>query len=152
LKITLLLFSIALLVYPILVAEAINKTQGVGDCIQTSECTTQNFVIETQNKQIANLTDKVTNLTSTISGLRNSQDSNNTWKNIGTGFGIVGSIVGIIGGIYGIKKKRQVSNSQLKTEQVKRGAYRSTKKAKDAEQTKHTVETAKTFWDWFTGK
>jgi hypothetical protein len=152
LKTIILLFSIVLLVYPILAVEALNQTQGVSDCITSSECTTQNFIIEKQDKQIANLTDIMNNLTNKITTLQNSQNVNNIWKNIGTGFGIVGSIVGIIGGIYGIKRKREVSNSKLKTEQVKRSAYYSTKRAKDAEKNKHNIESGKKLWDWFTGK
>jgi len=44
--------------------------------------------------------------------------------------GIIGSIFGVIGTIYGIKKKRELTHSQLKTEQTKRSAYKSKKKAK----------------------
>ncbi|MGI0069705.1 MAG: hypothetical protein ACREA3_10600 [Nitrosotalea sp.] len=140
-KTTIVLFSIAILVYPILVVEAINKTQGISDCIQSSECTTQTFIIEKQNKQIANLTEQVIELQST--------------ENTNLTVGIVGAIIGLggIGGmIYEIKKKRQLLHSQLKTDKARRSAYNSTKQAKDAEKTKHQVETAKKFWDWWTGK
>ncbi len=145
-KTIILLFSIAILVaYPILEVKATNYTESPCDHTQLSECTTQNFIIEKQDKQIANLT-------GVVIGLKNSEDTNITLKNIGVIFGIIGSIVGITGGIYGIKKKRQVSNSQLKTEKTKRSAYRSTKQAKDAEKTRHNAETVKTFWDLFRGK
>ncbi|MGQ0638823.1 MAG: hypothetical protein ACT4N1_05675 [Nitrososphaerota archaeon] len=67
-------------------------------------------------------------------------------------FGILGSIAGIIGTVYGIKRKRELIHSQLKTEQVKRSAYRSTKQAKDMEKTKNFVDAVKSFLDWFDRK
>lgn len=37
-------------------------------------------------------------------------------------FGIVGSIFGIVGVLYGIKKKRELTKFQLKTERTKQKA------------------------------
>lgn len=135
--------------------EATNSTKYIiqpCDNITVPECPEKTIIKEQYDKQISNLNNTIAELNGNITGYKNAETGNTTWKNIGVGFGIAGSIVGIVGGIYGIKKKRQVSNSQLKTEQVKRSACRSTKQAKDAEKTKHKVETVKTFWDWFTGK
>ena len=67
-------------------------------------------------------------------------------------FGIVGSIFGIVGTTYGIKKKRELTRSQLKTEQTKRSVYRSKKKAADAQTAESQTNSLKNLWDLFRGK
>lgn len=66
-------------------------------------------------------------------------------------FGILGYVVGIIGTIYGIKKKRDLSRLQNKSEKAKASAYRAKKKAEDARKTKYAVDAIKAFWDLITG-
>jgi len=144
-----------LLVFQILYVEATNSTKYIiqpCENITLPECPEKTIIKEQYDKQISNLNNTIAELNGNITSYKNAETGNTTWKNIGVGFGIAGSIVGIVGGIYGIKKKIQVSNSQLKTEQFKRSAYRSTKKAKDAEKNKHNIESGKKLWDWFTGK
>ena len=65
--------------------------------------------------------------------------------------GIVGSIVGIIGTIYGIKKKREMSHWQNRTEKAKAKSYRAKAKAEEARQAEHTTGAIKNFIDWFRG-
>ncbi len=148
----LLFFISVLFIFQVASVNAVNYTEYPCDHIQGVDCTTQNIIIEKQDKQIADLNKTVANLTNTIIEKQNTEDTSIFWKNVGTGFGIIGSIIGIIGGIYGIKKKREVSDSQLKTEATKRSAYRATKKAKDAEKNKHNIDSGKKLWDWFRGK
>ena len=75
-----------------------------------------------------------------------------TFEQISIIIGIIGSIFGIVGTIYGIKKKRELTRSQLKTEQTKRSAYHSKKKAADAQKVESQTKILKTFWDWINGK
>ncbi|MCH8915822.1 MAG: hypothetical protein IIA82_08285 [Thaumarchaeota archaeon] len=63
--------------------------------------------------------------------------------------GIIGLIFGAIGMIYGIKKKRELTRSQLKTEQTKRSAYRSKKKAADAQTAESHVKIWKNIFGFF---
>ena len=63
--------------------------------------------------------------------------------------GIIGSIFGVIGTLYGIKKKRELSRSQPKTEQTKRSAYRSKKKAADAQTAESHVKIWKNIFGFF---
>ena len=67
-------------------------------------------------------------------------------------FGIIGSIFGVIGTIYGIKKKRELTRSQLKTEQTRRSAYRSKKKAEEMKEAESFSKVIKNFFDLFRGK
>jgi len=67
-------------------------------------------------------------------------------------FGIIGSAFGIIGTIYGIKKKRQLTRSQLKTEQTKRSAYRSKKKAEEMRKAESFSKFIKNLSDLFSRK
>jgi len=75
------------------------------------------------------LNNTIAELNGNITSYKNAETGNTTWKNIGVGFGIAGSIVGIVGGIYGIKKKIQVSNSQLKMNNSKEVLIALTKKS-----------------------
>jgi len=75
-----------------------------------------------------------------------------TFEQISIIIGIVGSIFGLVGTIYGIKKKRELTRSQLKTEQTKRSAYRSKKKAADAQTAESHTKILKYFFDLFKGK
>ena len=137
-KTTILVFSISLLlILQILNVEATNKTIQICDNIHIPDCTEQNVIVQNQSRQISELNDK-------LSGFENIEISSLV-------IGVLGFIVGIIGTIYGKKKKKQLTRSQLRTEQVKRSAYRSTKEAKDAEKINHYVDCGKKFWDWFTG-
>jgi len=72
-----------------------------------------------------------------------------TFEQISIIIGIVGTIFGIIGTIYGIKKKRELTRSQLKTEQAKRSAYRSKKKAADAQKAESQVKIWKNIFGFF---
>ncbi len=65
---------------------------------------------------------------------------------------IIASIFGVIGTIYGIKKKRELTRSQLKTEQTKRSAYRSKKKAEEMKEAESFSKTIKNILDWFRRK
>ena len=67
-------------------------------------------------------------------------------------FGILGYVVGIIGTIYGIKKKRELSKLQSKSEKARASAYRAKKKAEDARKAKYVVDAVKAFWELITGK
>jgi len=67
-------------------------------------------------------------------------------------FGFIGYAFGIIGTIYGIKKKRELTRSQLKTEKVKRSAYSSKKKAEEMRKAESFSKMIKNFWDLFRGK
>ena len=67
-------------------------------------------------------------------------------------FGIIGSIFGVIGTIYGIKKKRELTHSQLKTEQTKRSAYKSKKKAEEMKEAESFSNMLKNFRDLFRRK
>jgi uncharacterized protein YacL len=118
LKTIILLFSIVVLVYPILVAEAVNKTQGISDCIQSSECTTQSFIIEKQDRQIANLTNQISDLNKTAT-------TDSILK-------AVSIVIGILGTLYGIKKRREMSHLQKRTEKSKEKSYRAKARAEEA--------------------
>ena len=72
-----------------------------------------------------------------------------TFEQISIIIGIVGSIFGIVGIIYAIKKKRELTRSQLKTEQTKRSAYRSKKKAEDMRKGESFSNILKNFFDMF---
>ena len=72
-----------------------------------------------------------------------------TFEQISIIIGIVGSIFGIVGTIYGLKKKRELTRSQLKTEQTKRSAYRSKKKAADAQTAESHVKIWKNIFGFF---
>ena len=67
-------------------------------------------------------------------------------------FGIIGSIFGVIGTIYGIKKKRELTRSQLKTEQTKRSAYKSKKKAEEMKEAESFSKMIKNLFDLFRRK
>ncbi len=65
-------------------------------------------------------------------------------------------ILGIIGTagatIYGIKKKRELTRSQLKTEKVRRSAYSSKRKAEDMRKAESASKIMKNILDWFSRK
>jgi len=67
-------------------------------------------------------------------------------------FGIVASAVAIIATIYGIKKKRELTRSQLRTEKTKRSAYQSKKKAEEMRKAESFSKVIKNFLDMFRGK
>jgi len=67
-------------------------------------------------------------------------------------FGIIGSAVGVIGTIYGIKKKRELTRSQLKTEKARRSVYSSKKKAEEMRKAESFSKLIKNFSDWISGK
>lgn len=142
-KTTILAFSIsALLICSILDVKAIQLNQTTCDNTQLGDCTTQSFIIEKQDKQIANLTDQVI-------GLKNAENENANWKNIGIAFGIIGSIVSIMSTIYGIKKKRESSRLQSKTEKAKAKSYQARTKAEEARKAEHTTGALKNLKDLF---
>jgi len=67
-------------------------------------------------------------------------------------FGIVGSIAGVVGTMYGIKKKRELTRSQLKTEKVRRSAYSSKRKAEDMRKAESASKIMKNILDWLSRK
>ncbi len=67
-------------------------------------------------------------------------------------FGIVASAVAIIATIYGIKKKRELTRSQLRTEKTKRSAYQSKKKAEEMRKAESFSKIMKNILDWFSRK
>ena len=71
---------------------------------------------------------------------------------IGYVVGIIGSSFGIVGVIYGIKKKRELTRSQLKTDKVRRSAYSSKKKAEEMRKDESFSNIIKNFLDWFSRK
>ncbi|TSA16383.1 MAG: hypothetical protein D4R72_06795 [Nitrosopumilales archaeon] len=142
-KTTVLLFSIViLLICHMLEVEAIQVNQTACDQTQISDCTEQNVIVQKQDKQIANLTDQVI-------GYKNAENENSTWKNIGVAFGIIGSIATTISTVYGIKKKREISRLQSKTEKAKEKSYRAKTEAEKARKAEHTTGAIKNFFDLF---
>lgn len=67
-------------------------------------------------------------------------------------FGIIGYVVGVLGTLYGIKKKRELSKLQQKTERIKQGAYREKKKTEKMKQTESWSRILKNITDMFKGK
>ena len=67
-------------------------------------------------------------------------------------FGIIGSAFGIVGVIYGIKKKRELTRSQLKTEKARRSVYSSKRKAEEMRKAESFSKIIKNFSDWFSRK
>jgi len=63
--------------------------------------------------------------------------------------GIIGTAVATI---YGIKKKRELTRSRLKTDKVRRSAYRSKKKAEDMRKAESFSKIIKNVADWFSRK